>query len=126
MKSGIKERTVNEMELWQEVIVNKWRRLDNGEVMGWQVAREARDIAEFFEGLGFLYYDTYGTGRFSTYIEGQIRGFLFNEQLYDEMSITTTNDLHDVMCSSYGLHEFDYYMSERWRDRFMFALENGI
>jgi len=114
------------MDLWQQVIVNKWRRLDNGEVMGWEIARKAREIAEFFESLNFLYYDTYGTRKFSSYVEGQIRGFLFNEQMYEEMSVTTTNDLHDVQCKSYGLHEFDHYMSERWRDYFMFALENGI
>jgi len=114
------------MELWQEVIVNKWRRLDNGEVMGYEVARKARDIADFFEGLHFLYYDTYGTQKFSSYVEGAIRGYQFNEQAYNDMSITTTNDLHDVMCSSYGLHDFDYYMSTRWREQFTFALENGI
>lgn len=114
------------MELWQEVIVNKWRRLDNGEVMGYEVARKARELADFFESLNFLYYDTYGTREFSSYVEGTIRGFQFNEQMYDDMSITTTNDLHDVICSSYGLHEFDYYISGKWKDQFMFALENGI
>ena len=55
-----------------------------------------------------------------------IRGYQVNEQAYKDMSITTTLDLHDVMCSSYGLHDFDYYMCKRWSDYFMFALENGI
>lgn len=114
------------MELWQQVIVNRWRRLDNGEVMGYEIARKARQIADFFEGLNFLHYDTYGTREFSDYVEGQIRGFQFNEQAYNDMSITTTNDLHDVICSSYGLHSFDDYMCKRWRNYFMFALENGI
>lgn len=114
------------MELWQKVIVNKWRRLDNGEIMGYEVARKAREIADFFESLNFLYYDTYGTRKFSSYVEGMIRGYQFNEQAYSDMSITTTNDLHDVMCSSYGLHDFDYYMCEHWKNYFMFAHENGI
>lgn len=114
------------MELWQEVIINKWRRLDNSEVMGYDVARKAREIADFFEGLNLLYYDEYGTRKFSDYVEGQIRGYQFNEHAYSDMSISTTNDLHDVTCSSYGLHDFDYYMCERWRDYFMFALENGL
>ena len=114
------------MELWQEVIVNKWRRLDNGEVMGYEVARKARELADFFESLNFMYYDTYGTRSFSSYVESAIRGYQANEQAYDDMHITTTHDLHDVQCNSYGLHDFDYYMSERWRDYFMYALENGI
>lgn len=114
------------MELWQEVIVNKWRRLDNGEIMGHEIARKARELADFFEGLNFLYYDTYGTERFSRYVEGLIRGFQTNENLYDEMSVTTTLDLHSVQCTSYGLREFDHYMSERWRDYFFFAYKNGI
>ena len=114
------------MELWQEVIVNKWRRLDNGEVMGYEVARKARELADFFESLNFMYYDTYGTRNFSSYVESAIRGYQANEQAYDDMHITTTLDLHDVQCNSYGLHDFDYYMSERWRDYFMYALENGI
>ena len=105
------------MELWQEVIVNKWRRLDDGEVMGYEVARKARELAD---------YDTYGTRNFSSYVESAIRGYQANEQAYDDMHITTTHDLHDVQCNSYALHDFDYYMSERWRDYFMYALENGI
>jgi hypothetical protein len=42
------------------------------------------------------------------------------------MYVTTTHDLHHVQCSSYGLHDFDHYMSKRWEDRFTFARENGI
>ncbi len=114
------------MELWQEVIVKKWRRLDNTEVMGYDIARKARELADFFESLRFLYYDRYGTRTFSSYVEGMIRGYQVNEQAYEDISITTTFDLHDVMCSSYGLHDFDYYMCKRWSDCFMFALENGI
>lgn len=49
------------MELWQEVIVKKWRCLDNGEVMGYDMARKVRKITDFFEELNFLYYDRYGT-----------------------------------------------------------------
>ena len=73
------------MELWQEVIVNKWRRLDNGEVMGYEVARKARELADFFESLNFMYYDTYGTRNFSSYVESAIRGYQANEQAYDDM-----------------------------------------
>ena len=114
------------MELWQEVKVNKWRRLNNPEVMGWKTAAEAGALADFFENLTFLYYDRYGTDKFDSYVEGQIRGYQFNEQAYEDMYVTTTHDLHHVQCSSYGLHDFDHYMSKRWEDRFTFARENGI
>lgn len=114
------------MELWQQCIVNKWERLNNGEVMGYEVARKAHEIAEFFKSLNFLYYDHYGTRDFSNYVESMIRGYQCNNNAYEDMSITTTLDLHDVMCSSYGLHDFDNYICERWRDYFRFAIEQGI
>lgn len=114
------------MELWQEAIVKKWNRLDNSEVMGCEVARKAREIADFFKSLCFMCYDTYGTRNFSSYVESAIRGYQANEQAYDDMHIITTHDLHDVQCNSYGLHDFDRYMSERWHDYFMYALKNGI
>lgn len=114
------------MELWQQVLVNKWRRLDNTEVMGWEVARQARQLAEFFESICFSHYDHYHTSTFGDYVEAHIRGYQFNEQAYDDMNVTTTNDLHYVTCNSYGLHDFDYYMGCRWKDRFMYALDMGI
>jgi hypothetical protein len=114
------------MELWQEVKVNKWRRLDNAKVMGWQTAAEARSMASFFENLYSLGYDKYTTNQLSAYIDGQVRGYQFNEQAYADMSITTTHDLHNIQCSSYGLHDFDNYMSKRWQKRFEYARDMGI
>lgn len=114
------------MELWQEVLVNKWERLNNSEVMGCEVARKAGQIADFFRNIRLICYDTFTTEKFGDYVEGAIRGYQFNEQMYDEMHVTTTLDLHNVKCSSYGLHDFDYYLSNLWKDYFWFALEQGI
>ena len=114
------------MELWQEVLVNKWERLNNPSVMGHEVARKAGQIADFFRNIFLVSYDTYATNKFGDYVEGAIRGYQCNEQMYDDMHITTTLDLHNVTCSSYGLHDFDFYLGNLWKDYFMFALEQGI
>lgn len=114
------------MELWQEVLVNKWERLNNPEIMGYEVARKAGQIADFFRNIFWISYDVYTANKFGDYVEGAIRGYQCNEQNYDDMHITTTLDLHNITCSSYGLHDFDYYISNLWRDYFMFALEQGI
>lgn len=114
------------MELWQEVIVNKWERLNNPQVMGIEVARKAGEIADFFRSLSYVYYDTFVTKQFSDYVAGMIRGYQVNEQAYDDMHINTTLDLHSVTCTSYGLKYFDSYLSRKWKEYFMFALNQGI
>lgn len=114
------------MELWQEVLVNKWERLNNPEIMGYEVARKAGEIADFFRNICLLCYDTYTTDKFSGYVEGLIRGYQCNEQIYDDIHIATTYDLHNVTCTSYGLSDFDDYLCQLWSDYFTYALDHGI
>lgn len=114
------------MELWQTVLVNKWERLNNAEVMGYEVAWKAAQIADFFRNIELVTYDTFSTNVFGDYVESAIRGYICNMHADEDMHITTTLDLHNVTCNSYGLHDFDYYISEMWNDYFMFALEQGI
>lgn len=114
------------MEMWQVALVNKWNRLNNPEVMGYEVARKAGEIADFFGNIEWKSYDNYSTNDFTSYVESLIRGYLFNTQEYEEMNVTTTLDLHNVSCTGYGLHDLDHYLSEMWNEYFWFAIKQGI
>ena len=110
----------------KEIEARFWRRLDNPEVMGYKVADEARQIAEFVENLELVVYDTYSTGCFGRYVEGKLRSYQFNEQEYDELFITTTLDLHAVQIRSLCLAYFLDWLKDTWADRLAFARENNI
>lgn len=114
------------MELWLEVKAKKWGRLNNPEVMGYDVARKAGEVADFFRNISYIGYDTYATNRFGFYVECAIRGYQANMQMWDDIYLTTTLDLHHVKCTSYALNDFDYYLGELWKDYFMYALDKGI
>lgn len=114
------------MELWQEVAIKKWERLNNPEVMGYDVARKAEQMADFFRNISYIGYDTYATESFGDYVESALLGYQAHEKAWEDVYITTTHDLHYAKCSSYGLHDFDYYIGELWKEYFMYALEKGI
>lgn len=107
-------------------VINKWERLNNPEVMGYVTASKADDVANFFNNISLVSYDTYTAHNFGRYIEGMLRGYQSNNQVHDEIHLSTTYDLHNVTFSSYSLYDFEYYLSNIWKEEFIFALENGI
>lgn len=114
------------MELWRSVLVNKWERLNNSEIMGYEVARKASQLADFFRNIEIITYDIFSINEFSNYVESEIRSFICNTNNYENMNITTTLDLHNITCNSYGLHDFYEYIIDKWKDYFMYALERGL
>lgn len=107
-------------------MVNKWERLNNAEIMRYEVAHKAAEIANFFRNIVQIGYDTYATEDFGGYAEAALRGYQSHEQAWEDVYITTTHDLHYAKCSSYGLYDFERYLTERWKEYFAYALKKDI
>lgn len=106
-------------------ISSKWNKLNNVEIMGSETAQKASDLSTFFSSLEWIDYDTYVTNNFSDYIASLLRTFLMCSQLYVDISILTTFDLHTITMTGYAINEFDAWLSEKWESYFNFYRENA-
>lgn len=111
------------MDLGREVLVAKWQKLDNPEIMGYEIAYKARKIADFFRGLRPYHTGGYGTQDFDDYIERVVRGCQALEG-HDDISVRTTHDLHEIELTSWGIRLVDMYLCGIWADRLEYARVN--
>lgn len=113
-------------ELSRKINANIFRRMANAEVMGWQVAAEAQSIVNFINDLEFDYYDTYVSKHFDSYVEQLVRGYQVNNGEYEDLSISTTHDLHMIEVKSLVLEDLIQSIKHKWEPRIYFARQNGL
>ncbi len=63
--------------MWQVALVNKWNRLNNSAVMGYEVARKAGETADFFRNIKWMSCDNYSTDDSTTLIIHSISHYIF-------------------------------------------------
>lgn len=113
-------------DLAMQIEVNRFQRMANPDVMGYQAAAEAQSIADFLKSLTMVCYDTYVSTDFGRYIEGVARGYQFNEQEYEGLHINTTYDIRSIQIDSVTLHNLIETIKEKWEQRIYFARDNGL
>ncbi len=116
----------------QRKVADLWETLNQDEVMGWKVASEAHQIAEFFRSLYAIGDDEYASRTYSDAVLGLLNGYQFETQDYEKIHIRQTHDLHSVSISSEGLVNFERFLFETgdewtgWKGRFEFAIDAGL